>query len=220
MPLNPARVCLAEGKMSMTEPQETLMRRIMIQRSIAFGAGLHAFVMLAQPQQVHAATQSPWALPESMQWFEQQGIGFRLRGQASMRWFGLLLYEARLWTNESFDAKAWADHGFGLELIYARSFEGARIAQTSLELMQAQHGKLAERDRQWLAWMLKGFPDIQAKDRLLGLHRAGKTDCRFVHNRQARLEVSDAAFARAFFGIWLDPRTTEPALRRGLIGES
>ncbi|NCV32462.1 MAG: hypothetical protein EBW05_05955 [Betaproteobacteria bacterium] len=44
--------------------------------------------------------------------------------------------------------------------------------------------------------------------------------CRFIHNRQLRMDLNDAAFAKAFFGIWLDPRTTEPALRKSLIGEA
>jgi hypothetical protein len=167
-----------------------------------------------------AARDEAWPLAQSLQWFQGQSLSYRLRGQANMRWFGLLLYEARLWTLDAFDSKHWADQRFALELVYARSFDGAKIAQASLELMQAQHGKVAERDRQWLAWMQQSFPNIQAKDRLLGLHQGAKEGCRFVHNRQVRLDIPDAQFAKAFFGIWLDPRTTEPALRRSLIGEA
>ncbi|NDA55758.1 MAG: hypothetical protein EBX61_05545 [Betaproteobacteria bacterium] len=61
---------------------------------------------------------------------------------------------------------------------------------------------------------------IQAKERLLGIHREAGAGCRFIHNRQLRMDLNDAAFAKAFFGIWLDPRTTEPALRKSLIGEA
>jgi len=31
-------------------------------------------------------------------------------------------------------------------------------------------------------------------------------------------EIPDAAFSRAFFSIWLDPRTAEPGLRAALLG--
>jgi len=31
-------------------------------------------------------------------------------------------------------------------------------------------------------------------------------------------EVKDAEFARRFFGIWLAPSTSEPALRQTLLG--
>lgn len=195
-----------------------------LRRRLLKDLGLPALALLPLSLEAQAsesaARDGAWPLAQSLQWFQGQSLSYRLRGQANMRWFGLLLYEARLWTLDAFDSKHWADQRFALELVYARSFDGAKIAQASLELMQAQHGKVAERDRQWLAWMQQSFPNIQAKDRLLGLHQGAKEGCRFVHNRQVRLDIPDAQFAKAFFGIWLDPRTTEPALRRSLIGEA
>ncbi|MGA1294201.1 MAG: chalcone isomerase family protein, partial [Burkholderiaceae bacterium] len=188
-----------------------------LRRRLLKDLGLPALALLPLSLEAQAsesaARDEAWPLAESLQWFQGQSLSYRLRGQANMRWFGLLLYEARLWTLDAFDSKHWADQRFALELVYARSFDGAKIAQASLELMQAQHGKVTERDRQWLAWMQQSFPNIQAKDRLLGLHQGAKEGCRFVHNRQVRLDIPDAQFAKAFFGIWLDPRTTEPALR-------
>jgi len=195
-----------------------------LRRRLLKDLGLPALALLPLSLEAQAsesaARDEAWPLAQSLQWFQGQSLSYRLRGQANMRWFGLLLYEARLWTLDAFDSKHWADQRFALELVYARSFDGAKIAQASLELMQAQHGKVTERDRQWLAWMQQSFPNIQAKDRLLGLHQGAKEGCRFVHNRQVRLDIPDAQFAKAFFGIWLDPRTTEPALRRSLIGEA
>ena len=39
--------------------------------------------------------------------------------------------------------------------------------------------------------------------------------------QRARLgEVTDAAFTRAFFALWLDPRTRAPALRDALLGRA
>ena len=195
-----------------------------LRRRLLKDLGLPALALLPLSLEAQAsesaARDEAWPLAQSLQWFQGQSLSYRLRGQANMRWFGLLLYEARLWTLDAFDSKHWADQRFALELVYARSFDGVKIAQASLELMQAQHGKVAERDRQWLAWMQQSFPNIQANDRLLGLHQGAKEGCRFVHNRQVRLDIPDAQFAKAFFGIWLDPRTTEPALRRSLIGEA
>jgi hypothetical protein len=200
---------------------ESMLRRNLMLKSLCFGLMPWSLAKGTQAQGVgRAAKEEAWPTGQSMKWFQEQQIAYRLRGQANMRWFGLLLYEARLWTPESFDSRLWADHSFALELIYARAFEGAKIAQTSLELMQAQHGKSAERDRQWLLWMQQSFPNIQEKDRLLGLHRGSQGGCRFVHNNQTRGDIADPAFSRAFFGIWLDSRTTEPALRRSLFGES
>jgi hypothetical protein len=41
---------------------------------------------------------------------------------------------------------------------------------------------------------------------------------RFWRTDRALGTVDDPAFARAFFLIWLDPKTTAPELRRSLFG--
>jgi hypothetical protein len=33
-----------------------------------------------------------------------------------------------------------------------------------------------------------------------------------------RGDIRDAEFARLFFGIWLSPRSSEPAMRQALLG--
>jgi hypothetical protein len=42
----------------------------------------------------------------------------------------------------------------------------------------------------------------------------------FWLNGRLRGEIRDAEFARRFFGIWLSPRTSEPALRSALLGSA
>jgi hypothetical protein len=39
----------------------------------------------------------------------------------------------------------------------------------------------------------------------------------FLLNGRPLGEVRDPDFARVFFGIWLSPRTSEPALREALL---
>ena len=60
------------------------------------------------------------------------------------------------------------------------------------------------------------FPDVKAGDRLTGVQQPGRA-ARFFFNGQFRGEVVDAEFTRLFFGIWLSPRTSEPALRAQLL---
>ena len=43
---------------------------------------------------------------------------------------------------------------------------------------------------------------------------------RFFHQGQALPAVDDRALSDAFFAIWLDPRTREPALRAKLLAEA
>ncbi|MBM3363996.1 MAG: hypothetical protein FJY42_15350, partial [Betaproteobacteria bacterium] len=62
------------------------------------------------------------------------------------------------------------------------------------------------------------FPDIRAGDRLLGLHRPG-VGASFWFNGRFRGEVRDPEFAQRFFGIWLSPQTSQPVLRRALLGQ-
>jgi len=60
------------------------------------------------------------------------------------------------------------------------------------------------------------FPDVRDRDRLTGVQLPGQ-GARFFFNGTLRGELADAEFARLFFGIWLSPRTSEPALRAALL---
>ena len=64
--------------------------------------------------------------------------------------------------------------------------------------------------------MTRLFPDVEAGDRITGVQRPGE-GARFYFNAALRGEVPDAEFARRFFGIWLAPQTSEPALREALL---
>ena len=75
-----------------------------------------------------------------------------------------------------------------------------------------------EQARRWQQAMTRAFPDVVAGDRLTGLSQPdGST--RFFLNGQPTSSLVDAAFTRRFFGIWLAPTTSEPSLRRQLIGQ-
>jgi hypothetical protein len=141
----------------------------------------------------------------------------RLYGQGRLRFFGLQVYDIRLWTPADFSPERWAEAPLALEIEYARTLYGAKIAERSLEEMQRQGEVPAARSDRWLAEMTRIFPDVQAGDRLTGLQLpSGKT--RFYLNGQSRGEVQDADFTRRFFGIWLSSQTSEPALRERLFG--
>jgi hypothetical protein len=71
--------------------------------------------------------------------------------------------------------------------------------------------------RRWLADMEQAFPDVKDGDRLSGILEPGQ-GLRFFFNGQLRREIADMEFARLFIGIWLSPQSSEPALRRDLLG--
>jgi hypothetical protein len=126
------------------------------------------------------------------------------------------VYEARLWSpapmRDDNDQQPLA-----LELLYARALSGARIAQRSIDEMRRIGPFSDDQAQRWLAALSALLPDVASGDRLTGLQLPGR-GARFFHNGQLRGEVAEADFARLFFGIWLSPRSSEPALRAQLLG--
>jgi hypothetical protein len=139
----------------------------------------------------------------------------RESGGGAFRFFGLLIYDARLWTSGArFDDKA----PFALGIRYARNIKGATLAEESVNQWHKMRYGLEGSYAGWAAQMRRVFPDVQPGDELVGVSLPSK-GVRFFFNGVDNGEISDPAFARAFFAIWLDARTTEPGLRRALIGE-
>ncbi len=141
----------------------------------------------------------------------------RLVGSGRLRWFGLRIVDARLWAPGPLSAADWPQQAFALELQYARSLEGAAIAQRSLDEMRRQGPMAPGQAERWLATMSTTFPDVRDGDRLTGSYEAG-VPARFHFNGGFRGEWRDAALARQFFAIWLAPQTSDPALREALFG--
>ncbi|RPH66154.1 MAG: hypothetical protein EHM83_04675 [Burkholderiales bacterium] len=142
----------------------------------------------------------------------------RLAGEGTLRWFGLRIYDARLWVGpRGFDPGRLDARPFALELRYARSLSGAAIAERSAVEIQRLDLASESRHRDWRAAMAAIFPDVGAGDRIAGVFDPS-TGTRFYLNDDPIGRVADPAFARAFFAIWFDRRTAAPALREALIG--
>ncbi|NVO04493.1 MAG: chalcone isomerase family protein [Rhodoferax sp.] len=145
--------------------------------------------------------------------------GARLLGSGRLRFLGLAIYDSRLWAPSGFAAASYAQRPFALELNYLRSLSGKLIAERSLKEMRRQGSLSAQQEQAWLQAMLQAFPDVNAGDRITGVHTPG-TGARFWFNGQLRASIPDADFSRVFFGIWLSEATSEPQLRLGLLGQA
>jgi hypothetical protein len=145
----------------------------------------------------------------------------RLQGRARMRFLGMAIYEARLWTGAAAVPPAgdWSGVAFAIELNYARTLWGSMIAERSLTEMRRQGEIAPEVAERWLATMKTLFPDVKEGDRLTGVNTPGQ-GARFFLNGSPRGTPQDEAFSRVFFGIWLSPKTSEPALRSALLGQA
>jgi hypothetical protein len=75
----------------------------------------------------------------------------------------------------------------------------------------------AAAEARWRAELERAFPDVRPGDRLVGVHLPGQP-LRFYYNGALYSEIQEPRLAQAFFGLWLDPRTSEPEMRRRLLG--
>ncbi len=142
--------------------------------------------------------------------------GVRLAGQGLLRFWGLEVYQASLWVRPGFRPEAFADHPFALELEYRRSFPSSAIAERSLQEMRRQAQLSEEQAKRWQLALQRVLPDVKPGDRIVGLHRPG-SGARFEQGGRLLGEIPDPEFARLFFGIWLSPATSAPALREALL---
>ncbi len=133
-----------------------------------------------------------------------------------LRVWGFEVYDARLWTASGFRHQQYAQHPFALELQYLRHLEGAAIASRSIDEMR-RVGTFTDAQAQgWLAALRAIFPNVGPDDRLTGVNQPGQGTEFWVNGQRAGV-VKDAVFARLFFGIWLDERTSEPKMRAQLL---
>jgi hypothetical protein len=135
------------------------------------------------------------------------------RGSGEFRRFGFLIYEATLWAGETGSPRP----PLALQLTYRRTIAGKAIAEASIEQMR-RFGPGEAQLAQWGEQMMRLFPDVKPGDRILGQQLPDQA--RFFHNERPLGVIEGSEFAAAFFAIWLDPRTSEPALRSALLGRA
>jgi hypothetical protein len=139
--------------------------------------------------------------------------GLQLQGQGRMTFWGFDVYDARLYVGDQ-----RGQTGFALDLNYLRSLKGSDITKRTIEEMQ----RLGVGEANRSAWgkKLDGiFPDVVSGSSLTAIHVPGRGTV-FLHNGKSVGEIAGDDFAKAFFSIWLDPKTAAPKLRTALIGQA
>ena len=137
--------------------------------------------------------------------------GFKRWGTGEFRRFGFLVYEATLWAAGDDPQRP----PLALKLTYKRNIAGKDIAEASVKEIRNLGIADESRLQAWGELMTKMFPNVRPGDHILGLNLPG--GARFFYNDQAVGKVDDPAFARAFFAIWLDLKTSAPELRAALL---
>jgi len=140
--------------------------------------------------------------------------GLRAQGGGEMTFFGLSIYDGWYWG----DGPTWStDRAYALDLHYHRNLDAALIAQRSVDEMEKIGRSTVEQRQRWGEAMRRVFPNVRIGDRITGLHLAAGT-VRYFHNGAPIGEIADDGFAQAFFGIWLDPKTSRADFRKKLFG--
>lgn len=144
--------------------------------------------------------------------------GAQIIGTGEFRVFGFDVYNARLW---SAGRPLSPDQPFALELIYQRSISRDDLVQASVDEIKRLSGASVsiEQLERWKVQMQQSFVDVKAGTRITGVYLP-EQGARFFVGQQLQHEVKDPQFARAFFDIWLDPRTRNPELRQQLLGSA
>jgi hypothetical protein len=143
----------------------------------------------------------------------------KLLGSSRLKVLGFDIYDARLWAAQAPLGEDYARQAFTLELTYLRAFEGQAIVARSLREMRAIEYFSEAQQNDWQQALSRVIPDVRKGDRISGIYRP-QEGIRFLLNGKLLGDVPDPALARIFMGIWLSPRTSEPAMRLALLGQA
>ena len=135
-----------------------------------------------------------------------------LQGSGKFNWWGFHIYDASFYR-----AGTPSSQEFALDIRYQKSLTGVAIANSSAEEMK----KMGVPDTQAALWgkeLAKVFPNIEPGQALTAVY-APKQGTIFYHDGKRIAQIPSVEFSKAFFGIWLDPKTSSPKLRSELLGQ-
>jgi hypothetical protein len=138
-------------------------------------------------------------------------------GSGRLRWFGFHVYDASTWAAQAtLPVDGSISPPFALQLVYARAISARDLVQATATAWD-DLDLLDDRAKQWLPLLAQFWPDVKAGDCLVLLVDQ-QQQVQFFYNGKLLGIFGDIDFARRFAAIWLHPDSSEPALRRQLLG--
>ena len=140
----------------------------------------------------------------------QAGLEVRPVGSGTLKWFGLDIYDATLWTSDGSFSPTF-DRTVAFTLTYRRDFSRDRLifitrrAWDELALASA-----AQQDR-WGRELETIWVDVRKGSELTTVV-IPQQETRFYDNERFLGRIADPAFGPAFLRIWLDERVADTAL--------
>jgi hypothetical protein len=153
--------------------------------------------------------------PLSFEQITQQYIkNPKVVGEARLKFMFLKIYDAKL----SAANGLWnADSPFALSLTYLRDFAGEEIASRSVDEMRNIGYDDEVLLAKWYEQMRAVFPNIKEGENITGVMDENK-NTHFYHKGALIGSIDDKIFTQSFFGIWLHEKTSEPKMRKQLLG--
>ena len=138
-----------------------------------------------------------------------------LVGQGAMTWMFMDIYQASLYSADGRYQRQ--EYPQALKIHYKKSVSKTSLVDATNK--QWQHLALSTaRYQPWLNRLNSLWPDIKKGDNLL-FYVTKNGQGIFYHNGKRLGGINSREFSDAFLGIWLSKQTSEPVLRRQLIGE-
>lgn len=125
------------------------------------------------------------------------------------------VYQAELFTQsgEYVEGKPLA-----LKIEYLRDIKRDKIADKTVEEMKAQGFTDDKKLNKWREDMINSIPDVKDGTTITGIYTKDKNTIFYSNSKKEKI-INDKEFGQKFFDIWLSPKTSEPKLRKKLLGQ-
>lgn len=192
--------------MGTNEGQVLTNRRILLVILLTFLAE----TLLRPTKPLLASTMQAASLPPAVM---QNGTPLHQIGKGSQSYFGLKVYHVTLWgANQRWNP----DEPHALDLESNRSVSSELLVDAGAKEMNRLGVGTPQQRQAWRAELQRLMPSVKSGDQLV-VYCAPNHKTFFYLNGNERGQLADPAFGAAFFSIWLDPRTSNPGLRKSLL---
>lgn len=128
------------------------------------------------------------------------------------------------WLWDAYDASLYSSSGkfspnepFALSLDYLMDFSKEQIAERSIKEIRKQGFKDKDKLGKWYYKLVDIFIDVDEGINITGIYFSDGS-AGFYSGKKALGYIDDKELARLFFDIWLSPKTSEPDMRKQLLG--
>jgi hypothetical protein len=138
----------------------------------------------------------------------------KMVGEARLKILFWNIYDAKL---SAADGEWHKDAPIALSLTYLRDFDGEDIASRSVDEMR----KIGYEDEvllaKWYEQMRSVFPNVKKGENITGVLDKNKYT-HFYYQGKLLNSIDDVSFGQSFFDIWLHEKSSEPKMRKQLLG--